>query len=260
MKAIIVAAGIGSRLGELTKNTSKSLVYVNDKTILDHQISIFKKLGIDKITVIIGPHSGQYNFEDISFIHDKKYMEHDVLSSFMLASSIMNDDVIVSYGDVIFDENILKPLIDFDGLIGLGMDFNWEKNYEGEKKHLKYEATVGQIKNDICVRIVDGRELKKSTNESFSSLQDSENVKIGEFVGLMRLSKNGSSIFTQMYEKLINSHSGKFHEADSIHTAYISDMLQELIDNDVKILPINVEGQWCEIDTIQDLKNAEKIF
>ena len=42
MKAIIVAAGIGSRLGELTKKTTKSLVNVNDKTILEHQISIFK--------------------------------------------------------------------------------------------------------------------------------------------------------------------------------------------------------------------------
>ena len=260
MKAIIVAAGIGSRLGELTKNTTKSLVNVNDKTILEHQISIFKKLGINNITVIIGPYSEQYHFENISFIRDKKYMEHDILSSFMLASSIMDDDVIVSYGDVIFDENILKPLVDFDGLIGLGIDFDWEKNYEGENKHLKYEATVGQIKNDVCVRIVDGRELKKSTNESISSLKNSENVTIGEFVGLMRLSKNGCSAFTKTYEKIINTHTGKFHEADSIHNAYFTDMLQELIDNDVKILPISVKGKWCEIDTMQDLKNAEKIF
>ena len=37
-------------------------------------------------------------------------------------------------------------------------------------------------------------------------------------------------------------------------------MLQELIDNDVEILPINVIGKWCEIDTMQDLKIAEKIF
>ena len=59
MKAIIVAAGIGSRLGELTKKTTKSLVNVNDKTILEHQISIFKKLGINDLTVIIGPYPEQ---------------------------------------------------------------------------------------------------------------------------------------------------------------------------------------------------------
>ena len=60
--------------------------------------------------------------------------------------------------------------------------------------------------------------------------------------------------------KSINSLSGKFHESDSILDAYFTDMLQELIDNDVKIFSIPVEGKWCEIDTIEDVKRAEKIF
>ena len=52
MKAIIVAAGIGSRLGELGKDTPKSLIDVNSQSILERQISVFKKLGISDITVI----------------------------------------------------------------------------------------------------------------------------------------------------------------------------------------------------------------
>ena len=102
------------------------------------------------------------DFEDISFIHDKKFMEHDILSSFMLASSIIDDDVIVSYGDVIFDEQILQPLIDFKDSIGVGTDLNWEKNYVGRKQEEKQEATTIQIKNNVCIKIVDGRELAKS--------------------------------------------------------------------------------------------------
>jgi len=260
MKAIIVAAGIGSRLGNLTKNTTKSLVKINNKKILEHQISIFKKLGINDITVIIGPFPEQYDFQNISFIHDTKYIEHDILASFMLAQSIMDDDVIVSYGDVIFDENILKPLIDFKGLIGIGIDFDWKKNYEGRNESLMQEATLGQFKNYECIRIVDGRELKKSSNENIFSMNSSNTVKIGEFVGLMKLSKSGASKFIQVYNKLINSHIGKFHESTSILDAYFTDMLQELIDNNVKIFSIPVEGKWCEIDTIEDLKRAEKIF
>ncbi len=260
MKAIIVAAGIGSRLGELTKNTTKSLIKINNKKILERQITIFKKLGINDINVIIGPYPEQYTFQNISLIHDTKYMEHDILASFMLAQSIMDDDVIVSYGDVIFDENILKSIVDFEGLIGLGIDFDWKKNYEGRNESLMQEATVAQFDNHSCIRIVDGRELKKSKNETISSLNNSKNIKTGEFVGLMKLSKIGSSKFIQLYNKLINSHSGKFHESDSILDAYFTDMLQELIDNDVKIFSIPVEGKWCEIDTIEDVKRAEKIF
>ena len=103
MKAIIVAAGTGSRLGELAKDTPKSLLDVNGQSILERQISVFKKLGISDITVIIGPHAEKFTFKNISFIQDKNYLEHDILSSLMLAHSIMYDDIIVSYGDVIIN-------------------------------------------------------------------------------------------------------------------------------------------------------------
>ena len=260
MKAIIVAAGIGSRLGELTKKTTKSLVNVNDKTILEHQISIFKKLGINDITVIIGPYPEQYDFEDISFIHDKKFMEHDILSSFMLASPIIDDDVIVSYGDVIFDENILQPLIDFKDRIGLAIDFDWEQNYAKIDKELKLEATVSLVKNKRCIKIVDGRELQKSNNQTIDEIFNSKNETIGEFVGLMKLSKQGGKIFCDEYQKLSQTHSGKFHEANSLSEAYFTDMIQELIDSKIQITPISVKGKWCEIDTMQDLKSAEELF
>ena len=259
MKGIIVAAGLGSRLGELTKNTPKSLIEINGKSILERQIFAFKKLGITDIIVIIGPHAEKYSFEGISFIHDDSYLEHDILSSFMLARKIIDDDTIVSYGDVVFDENILLPLINFKGLIGLGIDFDWEKNYEGQGKELKLEATVAQVRNQICTKIVDGRELK-SKDQAILEITDSKNEKLGEFVGLMKLSKQGGKIFTEKYEKLIKTCTGTFHEANSLDDAYFTDMLQELIESNVDITPISVNGKWCEIDTMQDLKRAEEIF
>tara|TARA_B100001765_G_scaffold150649_1_gene96707 strand:- start:6 stop:542 length:537 start_codon:yes stop_codon:yes gene_type:complete len=178
----------------------------------------------------------------------------------MLAHSIMYDDVIVSYGDVIFDEHVLQPLINFKGSIGLCIDFNWEKNYDGRKLRLKQEATTVQIKNNMCTKIVDGRELAKSKIKGDLKYSNYERQKLGEFVGLMRLSKHGSTIFIKRYEELINSHIGSFHDAPSISQAYFTDMLQELIDNDIEILPIPVQGKWCEIDTIEDLKRAGDMF
>ena len=260
MKAIIVAAGTGSRLGELAKDTPKSLLNVNGQSILERQISVFKKFGISDITVIIGPHTEKFTFKNISFIQDKNYLEHDILSSLMLARSIMHDDIIISYGDVIFDEQILQSLINFKGSIGLGIDLNWEKNYGGSKLELKKEATTVQIKNNMCAKIVDGRELAKSKIKGNSKQSEHKKQELGEFVGLMRLSKHGSMIFIKRYEELINSHTGSFHDASSISQAYFTDMLQELIDNDIEILPIPVQGKWCEIDTIEDLKRAEDMF
>ena len=260
MKAIIVAAGIGSRLGELGKDTPKSLIDVNGQSMLERQISVFKKLGISDITVIIGPHAEKFTFKNISFIQDKNYLEHDILSSLMLARSIMHDDIIISYGDVIFDEQVLQSLINFKGSIGLGIDLNWEKNYDEKGQELKQEASTVQIKNNICTKIVDGKELSKSKIKDDSKPSEHKKQELGEFVGLMRLTKHGSTIFIKRYEELINSHIGSFHEAPSISQAYFTDMLQELIDNDTEILPIAVQGKWCEIDTIEDLKRAKDMF
>jgi len=260
MKAIIVAAGVGSRLGDLTKNLTKSLIPINNVSVLERQITTFQNLGITDITVIIGPHAEKYSFKDIFYLQDTSYLEHDILSSFMLARKIITDDTIVSYGDVLFDENILKPLIDFQGLIGLGIDFDWEKNYDNKNEELKLEATVALTKNNLCIRIIDGREFKKSKNQTIKKILNSQTETLGEFVGLMKLSKEGGKIFKEKYERLIATHSGPFHEAKSLSHAYFTDMLQELIESNIDVTPIPVKGKWCEIDTLQDLKRAEEIF
>ena len=83
---------------------------------------------------------------------------------------------------------------------------------------------------------------------------------IGEFLGIMKLSKQGIEIFKNEYSKLINSYKNNFHEHESIKTGYITDMLQELIDLGYQITPTIIDGKWCEIDTIQDLENAKKLF
>jgi NDP-sugar pyrophosphorylase family protein len=76
----------------------------------------------------------------------------------------------------------------------------------------------------------------------------------------MKLSKKGSKIFLGKYSELEISHQGKFHNAPSLERAYLTDMLQELIDSGIRISPIYISGKWCEIDTPQDLKKARKLF
>ena len=84
--------------------------------------------------------------------------------------------------------------------------------------------------------------------------------KIGEFSGIVKLSKKASKIFLDKYSELKNSHQGKFHNAPSLEKAIIPDMLQELIDSEINVEPILISGKWCEIDTPKDLERARKIF
>ena len=83
---------------------------------------------------------------------------------------------------------------------------------------------------------------------------------LGEFLGIMKLSQKGVDIFKSEYMKLIKKHEGEFHEAISIQQGYITDMIQELLDKNYKIYSVIVSGNWCEIDTLQDLEIARKKF
>jgi NDP-sugar pyrophosphorylase family protein len=76
----------------------------------------------------------------------------------------------------------------------------------------------------------------------------------------MTLSKKGSEIFVENYLKLLHTHQGSFHRSASLKKAYLTDMIQELIDLGYDVYPIIVSGEWCEIDTQQDLERARKLF
>jgi len=72
----------------------------------------------------------------------------------------------------------------------------------------------------------------------------------------MKYSQKGSEIFVIEYNKVEKNKPFPFHDAPMFEKAYLTDMIQELIDQKITVEPIIVDGDWCEIDTIQDLENA----
>jgi len=248
MKVIIIGAGSATRLGNHAKELPKGLLDINGKSILERQITLFRKFGLNNITIITGPHEEKFNFENVTYIKDEQFDEHDVLGSFMAARAILTDDVIISYSDILFDESILEKMLDFNGDIGIVIDLQWEKAYVGRTEHPKEEADKVLIEKNEILKI-------KKNIVSYNKEQV-----LGEFVGLMKLSKTGCTTFVEKYNQLEKTHDGQFQEAPSFKKAYLTDMLQELIDNDINIKPIIIDGKWCEIDTPQDLERARREF
>ena len=247
MKAIIIAAGDGSRLGNLTKDLPKSLVDVNGKSIIERQISTFKKNGIDEIIVIIGPNKDKFQLNDVEYIFDKNFHEHEQLGSLMAAGKHFQNDIVISFGDVIVDNKIMKQIVESTYDIGVAIDLKWKKNYENRTQHPKSEADLALIKSNKLTKI------KKN-------LDYVENYQLGEFLGIVKLSDNGCKLLLKSYDEIRNDDNGRFHDAESSTKAYLTDMIQELIDSKIEIKPIFISGKWCEIDTIEDLKSAEDMF
>ena len=247
MKAIIIAAGSSSRLGKLTKSLPKGLVKINGQTIIRRQIEFLRSSGINNIIIVTGPNAHCFDFKDVTYVPDHNYEQHDVLGSLMAAKNHMNDGFIMLYSDIVFDESILKSMLNFQGKIGIAVDMDWKKKYKKRTEHPITDADNVLIKSG---NITHTKQFISKTNYG----------KIGEFMPLMILSSSGANIFVKTFEKLEKTHKGKFHQMPSLKKAVLTDMLQELIDSKIIISPIIISGKWYEIDTLQDLEIARKKF
>ena len=249
MKAIILAAGMGLRLGELTKELPKPLIDVNGKSIIERQISSFRKAGIDDIVLVIGHFAEKYSFKNVKYVNGKKSFSHDILYSLIEAKSEMIDDVIISYGDIIFEDSIVQALLNSKNGISLAIDLKWEKMYQNKSKNLVDKVSNVFIENNQITKIGYKENLGEPDKKT-----------VGEFIGLAKFSKKTIGDFLKIYLELEKSHNGKFHESPSVKEGIITDMLQEFIDRNYVLNPIFISGKRCEIDTVDDLKNARTLF
>lgn len=251
MKAIIVAAGPGSRLEPLTEEKPKCLLEVGEKTILQVTLDALKKSGVNDIVIVRGHKKDAIKYPDIRYYYNPNYLENNILVSLFYAESEMRDGFLFSYSDILYDETIVRKLLQSKQDISIVVDIDWAKTYENRTLHPTDEAEL--------VRVKDGKviEISKFMNPE---------VAHGEFIGLAKFSKKGAEIFVRNYKRCRDSpwcgfkELQRFHDANSFEKAYLTDMLQELIDRGYPIHTVYIKGGWMEIDTIQDLQKARRIW
>ena len=248
MKAIILAAGCSSRLGNKFEDMPKGLVDINGKSIIQRQITLFHEKKIDDIIIVTGPNSDKFNFKDVTYVKDQNYREHEVLGSLMATKNLMNTEIIMTYSDILFDKAILDQILNFQGDIGVSTEMNWLSTYQNRIHHPLSQA------DNVLINYGKITEIRKNMAGYLKS------EKLGEFVGIMHLSSTGAKNFVNVYDRLVKNYTGQFHDAPSFKKAYLTDMLQELIDLNFDVKPILCKGVWCEMDTPEDLEIAYKKF
>ena len=246
MKVIILAAGIGSRLMPLTNDRPKCMVKLLDDTLIERQIKIFHSYGINDITIVTGYKSKVVDIPDVNYVNNPNYETTNMNESLFCALKPSNSSVLVTYGDIVFEPKIVQQMLEITNDIRLAVRINWKEYYQNRTMHPLSEAENVLIEN--------GRILETRKNISKAL----ENQQIGEFLGIMMLSSEQIKILLERYSDLKKNHTGTFHSSSSLHMAYLTDMLQEMIDFGVRINPVFAEGKWFEIDTLEDIKNAEK--
>ena len=97
MKSIIIAAGLGKRIPEFSKNIPKSMIKINNKSILKRQIDFMRKSKISKIGIIKGFKSNMINFKNIKYFHNRNYKKNEQLDSLFTANRWFTDDLLISF-------------------------------------------------------------------------------------------------------------------------------------------------------------------
>ena len=247
MKAIIVAAGPGSRLRQITSNKPKCLIAIGGKTILERALEALRENRIEEIVVVKGYCSQLIDYPNITYYENPNYRENNILRSLFYAEREMDDDFIFSYSDIIFGNEIVAKLMNQTADIALTVDVNWRQRYQGRDQHPVSEAELVKVKNGQVVKI--GKEVV---------LPDEAH---GEFIGLAKFTKSGAEAMRTAYHRIAEERpTAPFQHAASLDKAYMTDMIQELVDNGSLVRSIDIEGGWMEIDTPQDLEEVRRRF
>lgn len=124
MKAIIFNSGLGKRMGELTEHNHKSMVRLQSgEAIFERQLRILHECGINEFVVTVGPFKEQLinaskaaHLKDckFTFVENPIYDKTNYIYSMYLARSYINDDVIMLHGDLVFDKNLARDIIESD--------------------------------------------------------------------------------------------------------------------------------------------------
>ena len=243
MKAIIIAAGEGSRLMPITDDKPKCLLEIKGKTIMQRQLEVLRQCGIDDIVVVRGYKKETIAYPNIRYYENTHYENNNILRSLFYAESEMDDEFVFSYSDILFEQGVLEKLLQSEADISLVVDVDWLSTYKGRQQHPVSEAELVKVKNNKIVGI--GKDIV-SPDEAY-----------GEFIGLARFTTKGAEIVRSNYQTVINEyHSKRFQNAASVEQAYLTDMMQELIDRGYIIGNVDISGGWREIDTSEDLGKA----
>jgi len=243
-KALVIAAGLGSRLKKHTENLPKCMLDFGGKTLLQRQLESYRQNGIKDISLVRGYKKEKINYKDIKYFENKDYKNNNILNSIFYAEKVINGNIIISYSDILFDKSVVERTLKSDHDISVVVDIDWRGYYVGRKDHPISEAenVIFNSNNEV---------------EKIGKINTGNEEVHGEFIGMIKLSNRGTEIFKEHFHRLKKIYWNKpFQRAKIFQKAYLTDFIQELVDIGIKVHCVIIESGWKEIDTVEDYKKA----
>ena len=242
MKVIILAAGEGTRLRPLTLNNPKCLVELFGKSILQWQIDIFNDFQIKNIIIVKGYLEKKINLPNITYYINEKFSTTNMIETLFSARNEMNESIIISYGDIIFEKNVLNELLTSQADISLVVDTNWF-NY--------WKQRFKEPLDDAESLVIDDEGNISSIGQKIKKLDQAQ----AQYIGLMKFQGKGLEQLKSFYDQskaLSKSGKNPLNPNLDFNKSYMTDLLQGMINNGIKIKAIPIKNSWLELDSYND--------
>ena len=246
MRAVILAAGSGVRMGKYGKNLPKCMLPINGKPIIEWQIEKLKGIGISDISIITGYKAETIKFSEVSYYHNADYAETNMIESLMCAREVLDADVLISYGDILYTKELAKMMLNCAADIGVAADSAWRDYWL-----LRYDST--EVDLETLSLSADGR-----INEIGKPVTSSAGIDL-RYIGLLKFSKKGMRAALKLYDDKKNRDEPWIQSGKPFKKGYMTDMLHELIMTGVPVHPVMTQGGWLEFDTVRDYEKASEM-
>ena len=237
-RALVLAASRGNNLYELTEDRPKAMLNIRGKPLLQRLVDEFRKRAVNDITIIAGYKSESLDVSGIDMRLNTRYETTGELYSLACARDKFNDDMVITYGDLLFRSYILQDLLERDGEIVIVVDSLTDVTETGSRDYVWCDRP-----DDRSIFMQDVR-LQRMSGEIIPGADRPS----GRWTGMMRVRTQGRIWLEQALDELENQ--------AGFDQLTLPDLLNHLTRQGKAIIVHYINGHWLDVNSVNDIDRA----
>jgi choline kinase/8-oxo-dGTP pyrophosphatase MutT (NUDIX family) len=241
-RVVFLGAGKGSRLLPYTADLPKWLLPIRGRSLIQYLTATAHHAGMTDVTLVRGLAGGNPGLPCIGILENHK--QFNMVDSLFTAEARFGDDFIMSYADLLYEPRVFEAMLGSNADVAIAVDTDWVDYYRFRSGDPYAMAESLRLDGEHVVEI--GNALRRS-----------EPLPLAQYFGLVRFQGAGVSRLSGTYHELLSRYQGMpWRHARRFEDAFMTDLLQELIDRGVDVRAVPVKRGWLEFDSKDDYERV----